>query len=84
MRDVVGALGLDMEDLYPTPSDRAPIVPRRMITAGQALAMLEAESHFVAVVAGNLANGIKMKPEDVRRLMLAAGRIGYLRSQISV
>ena len=83
VRDVLGALGLDMEDLFPTKSDRSPLSPRRMLTAGQALELLHDESLLVATAAGNVSNGIRLTPADRKRLFTAAGRIAYLRSQLT-
>lgn len=83
VRDVVDALGLDLEDLFPPKADRAPVERRSLLTASQALEILAQESLLVATAAGNVSNGVRLSPDDRQRLFQAAGRISYLRSQIS-
>lgn len=81
--DVVAALGLELHDLFPT-SDRPVNAPKKIakvLTAGQALELLADESLLVAVAAGNVAHGVQMHQADTDRLMVAAGRIAWLRHE---
>ena len=80
---IVDALGLEMHDLFP-PRERSPTAPprlARLLTAGQALELLEAEALLVAVAAANVMHGVILHQCDIDRLSQAAGRIGYLRQE---
>lgn len=79
---VVDALGIQLEDLYPTPDNRAPLKPRALLTSSQALEILADEVRFVAVAAGNVAHGVILEDADRTRLLKASGRIDALREQI--
>ena len=72
-----------MEELYPprAKSGREPQRQPRLLTAGQALELLDRESNLVAVAAGNIANGVTLTQPDLDRLLVAAGRVGWLREQ---
>ena len=80
---VVAALGLQLRALYPprqvngTEPKRQP----RLLTAGQALELLQTEATLIAVAAGNIANGVRLTQHDLARLLVAAGRVGWLREQ---
>ncbi|MEI6760158.1 MAG: hypothetical protein WCO22_06865 [Betaproteobacteria bacterium] len=80
---VLGALGLELSDLFPPreKSGREPQRQPRLLTAPQALELLEAEATFIAVAARNIANGVTLTQPDLDRLLLAAGRVGWLRDQ---
>lgn len=77
------AFGLDLTELFP-PSESQGTRPqrRRLLTAGQALELLEEEAVFVAVLASTLASGLEVTSDDRDRAHKAAGRIGYLRSEM--
>ena len=81
--DVVAALGMDMAALYPprAKSGREPQRQPRLLTAGQALELLHSELNLVAVAAGNIANGVTLTQPDLNRLLVAAGRVSWLRSE---
>jgi len=81
--EIVAALGLSMQDLYPPrePTGREPHRPPRLITAGQALDLLREESTLVAVAACNLQHGLVLTAADTARLAKAAGRIAWLREE---
>lgn len=83
--DVVGALGLDLSDLFPPreKSGREPQRYPRLLTAAQALELLERESLLVAVAAANVLHGVVLNQTDIDRLTQAAGRIGWLREESS-
>lgn len=78
--DVVAALGLDMQALFPPREKPARTLPRtaRLLTAGQALELLAQESMLIAVAAGNIARGMVLADPDRQRLMIAAGRANWL------
>jgi len=83
VRNVLAAIGMDLADLFPdTPAHRVvgsgPLARRRLLSAGQALQLLEFETLLVYVAANNLASGHALKPEDLARLNVAARRIGEL------
>ena len=80
---VLGALGLELPDLFPprAKSGREPQRRPRLLTAGQALELLDRESNLVAVAAANIANGVMLTQPDLDRLLVAAGRVGWLREQ---
>lgn len=83
--DVVGALGLDMADLFP-PRERTGKEPRRIartLTNGQALDLLDREANLVAVAAANLAHGKTLTVSDRARLMVAAGRIAAIAREVA-
>lgn len=83
IEDVVHALGLEMNDLFPPrESHGKPARPRRMLSAGQALDLLAREATLVAVAAANLAVGISLTDVDRDRLRKAAARIGYLHVEV--
>lgn len=75
--DVVGAVGLDLSDLFP----EKPIGgdfrqgERRPWTAADVLRAVGFESLVVAVAAGNLAQGVELSTEDRERLTLATERL---------
>ena len=80
---VLGALGLVLSDLFPprAKSGREPQRQPRLLTAPQALELLDAEATFIAVAAANIANGVNLTQPDLDRLLQAAGRVGWLREQ---
>ncbi len=81
---VAGALGLELTDLFP-PRESSAGRPqrRRLLTAGQALGLLADESNLVAVAASTVAHGIALSDADRARVLQAAGRIAYLRQEVS-
>ena len=83
--EVVGALGLEMTALFPPRelSGREPARHARLLTAGQALELLETEAYLVCVAAANVLHGVVLGQVDIDRLALAAGRIGWLREESS-
>jgi hypothetical protein len=82
--EVVGAMGLELHDLFP-PRETPPGAPKRtprLLTAGQALELLANEALFIAVALTNYLNGITLTTMDTERLRLAAGRINLLKEQV--
>jgi len=82
---VVAALGLELSDLFPPKekTGREPARPPRLLTAGQALELLQKEALLVAVAAGNVLHGVVLNQCDLDRLTQAAGRIAWLREESS-
>lgn len=77
--EVATALGLDLADLFPPrPTSGGPIRRRRLISASQALEVLDAEATLVAVCAADMARGESV---DMDRLLTAAARIATLREE---
>jgi hypothetical protein len=68
---VLGALGLEMTDLFPTPL-ATHVAPRRAFSAMDALRCLGHESRVSAITCADLAEG---KPIDTDRVFVAARRI---------
>lgn len=76
---VAAALGLDVADLFPSREAAAsPLKRRRLITATQALDVLNAEANLVTVAACNVAQGLVLTGVDRERLVKAAGRINFI------
>jgi hypothetical protein len=71
---VLGALGLEMGDLFPK---RLGELPQRRgdFTAMDALRALAFESSVVAICAADLAEGKSLSPTDAKRAAVACGRI---------
>ena len=81
--DVVAALGLDLADLFPPRqlSGREPKHPPRLLSAGQALELLEREAYLVAVSAANALHGVVLTQADLDRLTQSVRRIAWLREE---
>ncbi|WP_293225026.1 hypothetical protein [Ottowia sp.] len=67
------ALGAWVDDGKPTPARPAPIPAR------DALHLLARESALVAIAAANVANGVTLAANDLKRLLQAAGRINAVK-----
>lgn len=84
--EVLGAVGLDMVELFPpkpAPGEGAGAVQRRrLLPAAQALDLLHDEAQLVALCAANMAHGCELHDADLDRLLQAAGRVAYLRSEV--
>lgn len=83
VNEVLGALGLELHDLYP-PREIPVNAPRRtprLLNARQALDLLDKEAALCAVAAANMANGVILSVGDLDRVLKAAGYINYLRQE---
>jgi hypothetical protein len=78
--DVVASLGLEMSDLFPPreSSGREPKRTPRLLTAGQALELLDTEANLVAVTAASVFHGTQLDQVDLDRVLVAAGRVAWL------
>lgn len=81
--DVVAAMALDMSDLFPPrePSGREPKRTSRLLTAGQALELIDREANLIAVAGANLGNGVTLNEIDLTRVLTAAGRISWVHKE---
>lgn len=82
--EIVGAIGLELHDLFP-PSDRSVNAPKRtakLLTHAQALDLLHDEAQLIGISAGNIGHGIELSEDDRARVLQAAGRISYVRSAV--
>jgi hypothetical protein len=87
VEQVAVALGLDMTDLFPPRPDAPgagapPLKRRRLITAGQALDLLDGEMTLVIVCAADLAHGKEIDEPTRERLIQGAARVSLLRDEV--
>lgn len=80
---ITAALNLDMASLFPpaSRSGREPNRVQRLLTATQALELLDFEAHLVVIAAANVSNGFVLTASDRQRIAQAANRIAWLRTQ---
>lgn len=76
---IARAVGLQLEDLFPrigtSAGGSAPLKRRAMLSARQAIDLIEFECLLVWTAASNLANGYVLTPPDRERLATAGRRI---------
>lgn len=86
VEQIAHALGLELADLFPPRLDghtsRRP-ARRRMLTAGQALDLLDSESMLVVVCASDMARGRALDDNTRERLRLGAARISLMRQEVA-
>ena len=76
VHEVVGAVGLDLADLFPEKLTADGAKPeRRPFPAADVLRALSFETMIVSIAAAEMAVGKTIKPDDLERLRLAASRI---------
>lgn len=79
---IAAALGLELFDLFPArDSAGRPAKRRRLLSAAQALEVLDVEAMTVVVLAGDMARGHVLDEPGRERLRVAAARIGRLRDE---
>jgi len=81
--EIVACIGLELHELFP-PRELAPGTPMRtaqLLTSGQALELLANEAMLVAVAACSVGYGVSLAQGDTDRVLLAAGRINWVRRQ---
>lgn len=77
--DVLDALGLEMQDLFP---DRLPERPggylatRSRVPAADILQAMAHEVTVAALIVGDIVNNRAVKPDEFERLQLCANRLG--------
>lgn len=84
---VAGSLGLELTDLFPPRPERAggghaPLKRRRLITASQALDLLDNEMTLALVCASDMARGQQLDEPTRERLMHGAARVALLRDEV--
>lgn len=84
--EVAQALGLELSDLFP-PKPQAgngsgPNKRRRLITAGQALELLDSEMTLAIVCASDMAGGAQLDESTRDRLLQGAARVAVLRDEV--
>lgn len=84
--EVAQALGLELSDLFPPrpqPGHGAgPIKRRRLLTAGQALDLLNREALLVVVCASDMAEGKPLDDVTRARLMKGAARVSLMSAEV--
>ena len=81
--EVLAAIGLTTSDLFPTKlTGSAPMRRRGLLSAGQALGVLEFEAALVRLAAQNLAGGHALTEADRERLAVAAARVAALHDEV--
>lgn len=87
VEQVVGALGLELHDLFPpkppgSGGGTSPMKRRRLLTAGQALDLLHAEALVVFVVACDMRDGRPVSDVDHDRLVDAVARVQAMAEEV--
>lgn len=84
VEQVVHALGLELSDLFPPKADSvsAPSGRRRLITAAQALGVLEEEITLAVICASDMARGEVLDEATRERLTQSAARVLMLRDEV--
>lgn len=79
--EIVAAIGLEIAELFPprpaAGQGSAPARRRGLLTASQALELIDHETQLIWVSGENIATGIALNPDDLDRVRQAAGRIRF-------
>ncbi len=75
VQEIVGAIGMDMTDLFPDSSDHYKPKVKNAFYATDLLKLIEFESTIVIIAANDLANGKQLSDNDRSRLKQAHERI---------
>ncbi|WP_101605119.1 DNA primase [Bordetella trematum] len=76
--DVLAAVGMKVDDLFPDGRPRSALKAQRMpFSYADALRCVSFEALLVAVAAGNLVRGVPLTDGDRKRLWLATNRINH-------
>jgi hypothetical protein len=80
---ILSAVGLGFSDLFPNATEfQGPLKRRRMLSASQALELLDNESLLVSIVAYDIGVRKKFNPVDCDRVAVAYGRIAAFRREV--
>jgi hypothetical protein len=87
IHEVVQSMGLTLADLFPprepiAGAGSSPERRRRLLTAGQALELLDDEALLVASFAATMAAGHALTDDDRDRLLTASARVAVLRDEV--
>ncbi len=74
VQDILGAIGMDMNDLFPNVNKDLPQVKRKYY-ASDLLRVIEFEAWVVSVAAYTMAQGLPLSEEDRGRMKKAQARI---------
>lgn len=75
VQEIIGAVGMDMTDLFPPTTPNYKPQPAIKFYAADLLRVLHLEASIVMVSAFNMQQGVKLKDADLSRLKLAYERI---------
>ncbi len=75
VQSIVGAIGMDMTDLFPDSNDHYKPKVKNAFYATDLLKLIEFESTIVIIAANDLANGKQLSDNDRSRLKQAHERI---------
>ncbi len=82
LEDITSVLRLDVLELFPPKSEAGhggpPVSRRRLVTASQALELLNVEMHLVVLCASAMARGESLNPLTRERLLRSAARVAML------
>jgi len=81
--DIVGAVGMDITELFPPSEPRYTPQPRVKFFATDMLRVLHLEANIVMVSAFNLAKGLALSDADKARLTLAYQRIDHAMENVN-
>lgn len=84
VEEIAYSLGLELEDLFPPkPKQHSSGKParRRLLTAGQALDLLDAEMTLAVVCAADMAAGRPLDEPTRERLLKSAARVSMLKDE---
>jgi hypothetical protein len=84
VEEIVYSLGLELSDLFPPKPQHhtsGPPARRRLLTAGQALDLLEAEMTLTVVCAADMAAGRPIDESTRQRLLHSAARVSMLKDE---
>jgi hypothetical protein len=84
IEEITDALSLQLSDLFP-PRQRSGREPQRIakvLTAGQALEILDNEVLFAAAASANMARGLTLTEGDRHRLVTCAARLGAIAREV--
>lgn len=86
LEDITAALGLNVMDLFPPKSERSgggsSIKRRRLLTARQALDVLNTEMTLAVVCMSDMARGKALDEATRERLLLGAARVSMLDDEV--
>lgn len=82
--DVLGAVGLEMADLFPDRLTQNPPRRPRLVTVGQAFEILKLEATVVLMAAADVAAHRQISDADLHRVAVAAGRIRHVVEESAV
>jgi len=84
--EIFSSLDLDPGEAFPSKQKpvKTPKRSPRLITASQALEILDSEANIVAICANNLYRNVALTDQDRDRLNTSAGRIAWLREEAGI